>query len=865
MFHESVLTNVCTESYYNQNCWECTGCGYYFLNSDMSGSKYSVSDVLRSPVGHYLVHAEAKEPTCVSKGMVEYWECTRCRLKFGDSEGKNELTSIETEESLAAHTYNADGSCVVCGVKAAAGIRTGNEDAVWYDTMDEALDALTSGARLIVNSDYANSITIDKACILEIKAGVTVSNIEVEDTVNGVVTVINNGTVSGNLTGCAGKVVLDSGSGTYSKVTCSGGSAGSLLMKENDAKFCFYRKADGTWLRPEQADESIIIDVTVAYAPLSALQVTGDGITGGSGSYELTAAKGDSVTLTADALDLNGNKSTAATYCWYYESDPDNLLSTESTLTLENLGAGKRTIICAASVDGYNLTASIALTVSGEKDSQSIVLKLSKSAVGIREKVFPILSVENVKEEAAVTYYQMLGETPDPDTDTEINEDFAFTSTGEYQIYAYTAETDNYAATASDPAAITVTPHANHCYCGGTLGHTHEEAEWQAWDGKSEIKYKSIYLPRGNGLLRWDAAYVYLTGDVTDNITVGSRQILYICLNGYSFTCADASKPAITVSCGDKSFAAKLNLCDCGGTGTLGGCTGSSGGSIHAVSYSEVNLYGGTLTGNTLSGNGGAVFVEDSTFTMYGGAITGNFAANGGGIYGSSSGSNISINGGVISGNQAQYGGGIYTRGNSNVNGGTISGNTAKRGGGIYAGSTYVGSRSCRISGNTATEAGAGIYVDSWRLYLGGVHGKNYSFSPYMVVESEEYELSDEEKETIFKASCQSYSYDQIARDPDSYNLEHAVYTGKVVQVMNGDDGGMTYRINITPTSWGGYEDTIYVKLYDYAADRMTSNVLEDDIVTVWGYNFSTITYKSIMGAKITIPAVVGEYIEIVG
>lgn len=133
------------------------------------------------------------------------------------------------------------------------------------------------------------------------------------------------------------------------------------------------------------------------------------------------------------------------------------------------------------------------------------------------------------------------------------------------------------------------------------------------------------------------------------------------------------------------------------------------------------------------------------------------------------------------------------------------------------------------------------------------------------VVESEEYELSDEEKETIFKASCQSYSYDQIARDPDSYNLEHAVYTGKVVQVMNGDDGGMTYRINITPTSWGGYEDTIYVKLYDYAADRMTSNVLEDDIVTVWGYNFSTITYKSVMGAKITIPAVVGEYIEIVG
>lgn len=131
VFHESVLTGVCTESYYIQNCWECTGCGYYFLNSDMSGSKYPVSEVLHSPVGHYLVHAEAKEPTCVSKGTAEYWECTRCGLKFSDSEGKNELTSIETAEPLAPHTYNADGSCALCGVKAAAGIRTGNGDTVW--------------------------------------------------------------------------------------------------------------------------------------------------------------------------------------------------------------------------------------------------------------------------------------------------------------------------------------------------------------------------------------------------------------------------------------------------------------------------------------------------------------------------------------------------------------------------------------------------------------------------------------------------------------------------------------------------------------------------------------------------------------
>ena len=132
-------------------------------------------------------------------------------------------------------------------------------------------------------------------------------------------------------------------------------------------------------------------------------------------------------------------------------------------------------------------------------------------------------------------------------------------------------------------------------------------------------------------------------------------------------------------------------------------------------------------------------------------------------------------------------------------------------------------------------------------------------------IKTEEYELSAEETESIFKASCQSYSYDQIARDPDSYYLQHATYTGKVIQVINGNDGEIVYRINITPTSWGGYEDTVYVKFYDYAVERMTTNVLEDDIVTFWGYNFDTASYTSVMGAKITIPAVIGEYIEIIG
>lgn len=38
--YESVLheqnVNLCTANYYNPRCWECTGCGYFFLHADMS-------------------------------------------------------------------------------------------------------------------------------------------------------------------------------------------------------------------------------------------------------------------------------------------------------------------------------------------------------------------------------------------------------------------------------------------------------------------------------------------------------------------------------------------------------------------------------------------------------------------------------------------------------------------------------------------------------------------------------------------------------------------------------------------------------------------------------------------------------------
>lgn len=798
--HDHDAASACTEWFYSTCCWECTGCDSFFTNEDCADEYKTDKDMLYfPPVGHDLKNVPAKEPTCVAKGTVEYWHCERCTRNFGDEQGTSELTTIETNAPLAAHRYDANGACEVCNRKAAAGVQA-NAGMVWYDTMGEALTELTDGAQLSINADYANTISLNQTCTVEVKAGVTAADIRIENAENCVVTIVNNGTIS-NLSGYTGKVLLKSGSGTYGNITnrSEGGTVGALLYRESAAKFCYCRTTAGQWLRPEQATESSIQNVTVAYAPLATLTISGDNVTGGDGSYALTANKDDTFTLTAAASNMDGNSSTSAAYRWYYENDPGTALSTASTLTLETVSAGKRTIVCTATVDGYSNTAKLVLTVGGQKDAQSFTLKIAKAAVGIREKVLPFLSVEGVQEEAAVTYYQMLGETPAPETDTEIGADFSFTEAGEYKIYAYTAETDNYAATASSPVAITVTPHADHCICGGMFNHTHGNVEWQAWDGKSEIKYEqkwvqvSEYTKQGRYV-----AYVYLTGNVSANLTVAPKHILYLCLNGYSFTCADPSQPAITLT-GEDGKPVELDLCDCVGTGTLGG-SNASGGSIRIGAYANATLYSGTLTGNNVSGDGGAVSVTggNCSFTMYGGAITGNTATgNGGGIssYDSWNAGTVNINGGVISNNRATNGGGIYAAsrthfhlnggeiinntatgdgggvycsglysnadGRCEFNGSTISGNTAQRGGGAYVRVCFIGYRNCRITGNTATEAGGGLYLFPYasekKIYMGNVYGGGGTIAPYIydnTVNSAQNNLylSDPDTQIVFTA-----------------------------------------------------------------------------------------------------------------
>ena len=112
--------------------------------------------------------------------------------------------------------------------------------------------------------------------------------------------------------------------------------------------------------------------------------------------------------------------------------------------------------------------------------------------------------------------------------------------------------------------------------------------------------------------------------------------------------------------------------------------------------------------------------------------------------------------------------------------------------------------------------------------------------------------------EAQFKEQCQNISYDDLARNPDNYESTKVKFTGKVVQVIGGDDSIGALRVNVTKRKYG-YDDTVYVM---YVPDP-SNRVLEDDIISFYGTSTGLYSYTTVLGAQLTIPSVLAVYIDI--
>ena len=796
---------TCTESGISQTCWECQGCKQIFLDENCT-TKFAddISYVTIPASGHSMTHYEAQDANCQHDGWVEHWRCEKCNSYFLDADGLNPTTSSSVMRydknkhvgEMVYESYDLDKSyhkvypschpdtftteahvpgdsskgedplrCTLCGQTAAAKVlySVGPYEKVFFSHAEAVADFNSSETSTEINflSTLYGTVSIEKTGTVRIAEGVYIQVVNVGDCD---VTIWNDGEIT-NLNAYSSTTLRGSKTGTYGKITnrTEGGTVGDLLFRVNNNS-AYYVTEKLQWISRAAASGSSISEVQVLYSPFTYIEITGDGVkeaTDEADKYTLTAIRGDTVTLDVATYAVFPSMSADSSITWDYGGIPDDHVSVvrnvdwkDLRLTITDLPSGTYTLtFTRTAVNKFSVSATLVLTVEEPRTAHTVTFDPNGGTLNEEEKSKSVMPGDAYGALPTPTRdsHHFSGWYTAPVGGTKVDETTVVTELEDHTLYAHW------------------TYYHKHCICGGTFNHTHKNVEWQAWNGKSEITYEGEWIPiSATGSLWYKVAYVYLTDDVTANLTISGRTILHLCLNGHSFTSADPSKPAITVAGTEKAYVAKLDLCDCTDTGTLGGAS-VSGGSVHAT-WAEINLYGGTLTGNNATGNGGAVYLSNSSFTMHGGAISNNTASNGGGIYAGSEGETVNINGGIISGNRATNGGGIYASsgakfhlnggeiqnnvateagggvycsrlysqntGRCEFYGGTISGNTAKQGGGAYVRVCYIGYRNCRITSNTATEAGGGLYLVPFasekRIYMGSVYGGGGEIAPYI-------------------------------------------------------------------------------------------------------------------------------------
>jgi hypothetical protein len=116
--------------------------------------------------------------------------------------------------------------------------------------------------------------------------------------------------------------------------------------------------------------------------------------------------------------------------------------------------------------------------------------------------------------------------------------------------------------------------------------------------------------------------------------------------------------------------------------------------------------------------------------------------------------------------------------------------------------------------------------------------------------------------EDQYKAQCVGMSYEDLARNPDSVEGSYVAVTGQVIQVQQGSNNGLTLRVSITKDSYDIWTDPVLVA---YTLPAGADNILEKDIVTVYGVSAGDYTYTTVLGASMTVPSIEAAYIDIIG
>lgn len=105
-----------------------------------------------------------------------------------------------------------------------------------------------------------------------------------------------------------------------------------------------------------------------------------------------------------------------------------------------------------------------------------------------------------------------------------------------------------------------------------------------------------------------------------------------------------------------------------------------------------------------------------------------------------------------------------------------------------------------------------------------------------------------------YKAICTSdYTYENVARSPDSYKGKDIIVHGEIIQVQ---ESGSRVIMRVAEKD---YDDIWYVT-YKYSESE--NRLLEDDYITIYGECDGLETYQSLLGQSISIPSINARVIE---
>ena len=141
-------------------------------------------------------------------------------------------------------------------------------------------------------------------------------------------------------------------------------------------------------------------------------------------------------------------------------------------------------------------------------------------------------------------------------------------------------------------------------------------------------------------------------------------------------------------------------------------------------------------------------------------------------------------------------------------------------------------------------------------MLLSSLGGNTDTTQNFATTTTEEERLANKEKwqEKLDNART-DVTYDNLMRTPDDYFGELVQYSGTVLQTITGD-GIVQQRVAL-------YDDYDKIVLIEYAEELPEVRLLDDDYITFTGMSFGTVTYETVLGAKLEIPSIFVERINL--